>query len=187
MRIKERTMNADDRRHIEAASGWVGLGLYAEAVSELEWVSGESKFCPESLEVCWRIYAHYGRWGECLNIGKELVAKAPDDAMNHIFLCEALHRLNRTEEAYFTLRGVLEQFDDCITCFYNLASYASRLGWNVVAKCWLETTFKLSEDSEFENYYRNLAREDDDLKSLWPEIAELGRVEEVRQARRWAW
>ncbi len=167
-------MEIDDWRFLEAAEGWIELGQFAEAVEELELVSPAVREHPKSLEVCWRIYWHHGRWGECWNIARAILTQVPGDAMGVILLAEATNRLQGPQEAFEVLFRATVTVKDSATIWYNLACYSALLGNFSEARCNLGMAIELADahSPERGRFYRRLAEEDLDLKPLgeigWP-------------------
>ena len=50
-------LESPDSLHLQAADGWVGLGDFAAANSELEEITPASRAHPDVLQLRWRIYA----------------------------------------------------------------------------------------------------------------------------------
>lgn len=170
-------MNISDRRHLDAAQGWIGLGLHAEAENELWQIAPAYRQHPEFLETRCQIFAHDKRWVECLQTAKAILDRDPESAMGHIQLAYALEHLEGTRVAYETLRPAADKITDSITIFYNMACYACELGRVDEARKWLAKTFEMSEsdDCEWGLFYRNMAKEDLQLRPLWNEISGIGR------------
>ena len=169
-------MNIDDWRNIQAAQGWIELGLFDEATEALGEVSEEAKEHPEFLQTCCKIYAEFGRWTECWNIARAIVGQNDNEAIGHILFACAIENLKGVPEAYNYLRPVADRITDSITIHFNLACYSCGLGRFPEARTWLAIAFAASEapESAYGLFYRRLAKEDKDLKALWPEIDEIG-------------
>jgi predicted Zn-dependent protease len=178
-------MNIDDWQNIQAAQGWTELGLFNEAADALGEVSESAKEHPEFLQTCWRIYAEFGRWTECWNIARTILAEDPANAMGHILFACAIENLRGVQDAYDYLRPVADRITDSITIHFNLACYSCGLGRLDEARTWLAVAFEASEadSSLYGLFYRHLARDDEAFKLLWPEISEIGRPVESSFSR----
>jgi len=57
-----------DKRHLEAAEGWLGLGIWQEANEELEHLTPQLRSHPEVLGVRFQIYAKAEKWEYAIEI-----------------------------------------------------------------------------------------------------------------------
>lgn len=73
-------MTDADSIHLRAAVGWLELGNWAEANTELERIEARERGCGEVLGVRLRIYAAAGHWETALMLGKTLAASPAADA-----------------------------------------------------------------------------------------------------------
>src|SRR5436190_2153358 len=110
-----------DTRQINAAEGWLELGLHRDALLELESIEPESKRHPRVLAI--QMSAAYAgkQWETCLEMAFALIQAEPEIAAGFVTGSIALYRLNRTEDAWNFLLPVLEKFKDNWHVPYNLA------------------------------------------------------------------
>jgi tetratricopeptide (TPR) repeat protein len=154
-----------DKRHLDAAQGWLGLGLWKEANEELEQITSQSH--PDVLGVRWDVYAAAGeRWKACLDIGEALVKLIPDRAEAWIRRSFALHELKRTQEALDLLLPAPEKFPENCTIPYNLCCYCSQLLRFEESKEWFKKAMAIDEQE-----VKRMAIDDPDLKPLWDSMS----------------
>jgi hypothetical protein len=57
-------LELQDRRYLEAAEGWLGLGNFLEANEELECITPQMRAHPDVLCMRWSVYAQEknGKW-----------------------------------------------------------------------------------------------------------------------------
>ena len=67
----------EDRRHVDAAQGWLGLGDWNLANAELELVTARLRAHPFVLDVRWRIYALAGKWDIAVELAGVLMNALP--------------------------------------------------------------------------------------------------------------
>ena len=159
-------LDLPDRRHLEAAQGWLELGNCQEANAELENITPELRAHPGVLRVRWEVYANAGKWEGAVEIGRALSKSAPKFPFGWIKAAQALHELKRTAEAREVLLRAADKFKDW-NVFYDLACYACQLGNLIEAYGWLEKTFDLNPEA------RLMALKDADLEPLWADIGEV--------------
>src|SRR6478752_8028537 len=95
-----------DNIHLEAAEGWLGLGLPLDALEELEKISPARKEHPDFLHVRYEIHAAAKQWESAVEVAKELCRISPDAPSGFIQLAYSLHELRRTAEALKALLPV---------------------------------------------------------------------------------
>ena len=159
------TFDLDDKRHLEAAEGWLELGLHLEANEELERITPQLRAHPDVLELRWHIYAKEKKWEACLDIAATIIQRAPKSVDGWIHRSFALHELKRTQEAFNQLLPAADKFPKVWTIPYNLACYASRLHQFDEAGKWLKQAIALDQKT-----VQAAAIDDDDLKPLWASL-----------------
>lgn len=159
-------LNPPDSLHLQAALGWLDLGIHAEADAELNKMTEAMRAHPGVLQVRWRIRAAAQKWEAAMDIAAMLIYAAPDLPFGWVQRSHCLHKLKRTEEARDELVGVADQFPDNIDIPYNLACYECQLGNLGRAKQWLEKAFQLGDAKKL----KLAALDDPDLEPLWKNI-----------------
>ncbi len=158
-----------DTHHLSAAEGWLELGNFKEAVSELNLVSTAEQGRVEVLGLRWSISAQLKLWEECVGIATRIIELAPKNIFGWIHRSYALHELKRTIEARDLLQPALKRFPRNETIPYNLACYECQLGDVDAARDWLRRAMKLMKPESL----KAQALEDPDLKPLWKEIESM--------------
>jgi len=153
--------------HLLAVQGWIELGNYVEAESELESISLKRRDHPHVLEARWLICANKKEWEKCLSLARSLVRRVPDRPSGWIHLSFALHELKLTKQAWDNLFAVVERFPKVCTIPYNLACYGAQLGRLWEAEQWLKRAFRVGDAKAL----KEMALADADLKGLWNRIA----------------
>jgi tetratricopeptide (TPR) repeat protein len=165
-----------DQRHLDAAEGWLGLGDHLAANEELEQISASLRAHSVVLEVRYKIYAEAKKWDGAVEIAQTMAKLMPDNPWGPFYLAFSLHELKRTQEAYKTLKPVVDKFPDHYLMRYNLACYSCQLGKLKEAMEWLEKAIDLAVKMDI----RTMALDDPDLEPLWQKI---GRFEEYTELR----
>ncbi|HNC23454.1 MAG TPA: hypothetical protein PLU52_04545 [Opitutaceae bacterium] len=155
------------RRHLEYASGYLALGLVAEAARELERIRPADRHSAEVMRVRVDLHLEERKWPDLLAASQALAQLAPEEDKGFIFTAYALKELGRVTEARDVLTAVETRFPQCALLHYNLACYHCVLGNLPEARRRLATAFKLHAD------WKKSALEDDDLQALWPEIRKM--------------
>src|SRR5690242_10136409 len=158
-----------DKRHLDAAQGWLGLGCQQEANDELEMISPQLRAHPDVLRVRYEVYAAAGKWEHATEVANGLTMLVPEHAFGVVHLAYALHALKRTKEAWDVLLPVVDKFPNEYLLRYNLACYAAQLGDLSASRAWLEKAIDLAGASEV----KEMALDDPDLEPLWEKIGEI--------------
>jgi predicted Zn-dependent protease len=158
-----------DKRHLDAAEGWLGLGNWSEANAEMENIAPRLRAHPEVLRVRYGIYALAKDWEQAAQIAHALAQLAPGSAFGWIHHAYALHELGRTQQAWNVLRPVASKFPTEYIICYNLACYACRLGDLRGSIRWLTKAIGLAGSKQI----KSMALEDPDLEPLRAKIAEM--------------
>src|SRR5678816_80218 len=99
-----------DSHFLDAAQGWLGLGMLDEAHGELARLSPEARAHPDVLNFKWEMRARAGCWDEALAVATQLLEADYDRPTGWINRSYALHELGRTEEAREALLSALARF-----------------------------------------------------------------------------
>lgn len=155
-----------DSHLVNAASGWIELGLPAEAERELAQVDPTQLQHPQVLMVLWELYVHQERWEAALVVASKLLESDQSRPTGWINRSYALHGLRRTAEAHAALLPAEKLFPSVGVIPYNLACYACQLGDLPAARTWLRKAMKIDGRA----VVLERARTDEDLLPLVPEL-----------------
>ncbi len=160
-----------DSHHLNAAVGWLGLGLPDDAQAELKLISPAHQRHPDVLEVRWTIFAQEHRWDAALAVARKLMTQAPDRADGWLHHAYALRRVSEggLEKAWAALRPAADKFPQEPVIPYNLACYACQMKQLAEARIWLKRALKIGG----KEHIKQMALADPDLESLWDEIRQL--------------
>jgi len=158
-----------DNHFLKSALGWLELGNYLEADSELDKIAAQLRAHPDVLKIRWRVYAQAKKWEFCLEIARTVTGLEPEKPGGWIDYAQSLHRLGRTQEAYDLLSSVADRFSEHPTVFYHLAVYGCHLHKLADARTWLDRAFEIGDGDQI----KLQALDDPDLEPLWVEIREI--------------
>jgi len=163
-------LDPSDRQHLDAASGWLGLGCPAEARAELDAIPGNRQQHPDVLEARWAWYAHERDWAAALEVARAELAAAPDECDGWLHQAYALRRVpdGGLPRAWAALLPAAEKFPDEPVVPFNLACYACQMRQLDAARQWLQRAMQAGGREAI----RKMALADDDLQPLWKEIRE---------------
>jgi tetratricopeptide (TPR) repeat protein len=159
-------LSQTERRHLEAAEGWLGLGSWTEAQKELDAIVSPAQGHPRVLQLRWAVSAAHKDWLAGLEVAAALIQCAPDDASGWVHRSYCLHELKRTQEARDNLLRVVDQFKSDTTIRYNLACYECQLGRLDQALTWLQKACTLGGTRRISQ----MALADPDLEPLRNDI-----------------
>jgi hypothetical protein len=83
-----------DKRHLDAAEGWLGLGNHLEANEELESITPQLRAHPDVLHVRCRVYGAAKKWEMAAEIAQAIAKLVPADSYGFVNLAYALHEYN---------------------------------------------------------------------------------------------
>ncbi len=126
-----------DSHHLNAAAGWLELGLPEEAQAELNRLTPGARQLPEALAVEWDLHARGACWERALDVASRLLACDRSKPAGWINRSYALHELRRTAEARDFLLPAVTLFPAIGVIPYNLACYTCQLGELDDARRWL--------------------------------------------------
>lgn len=139
-------IQAPESHSVNAAMGWLELGIPQEAQAEIESLSFLHRYHPDVLVIRWKICARMLRWDQALALARCLIEIAPDQPAGHICLAYSLYNSQRAQEAYLELRNAAQRFPNTGPIFYFLARLASRVGPEAEAKLWLGRWKEIVDD-----------------------------------------
>ena len=171
--ITQPSIEIDLLRHMQVAEGYIELGMYADAESELEQIEDANRDIPPvlTLQVC--IYAGLEKWSLMQLVASKMVRHFPDDAQWRIWWAEAASRAESIEVAKKILVEALEKYPNHAEIHYDLSCYESRLHHFHRARRHLARAIQL--DSRF----HLIALNDGDLRPLWEKLVEAEELKEI--------
>src|ERR1700752_3582970 len=111
------------RRKVTAASGFAELGLYQEAVEELEDLPAATRDDIPVLATWLQVYQSWGKWSEAAAVAERLIQKDPDEADWYIALAFAVRRAQSLAAAEVILSAAVQKFSGNATIYFNLYCY----------------------------------------------------------------
>ena len=136
-------LESPDQQHWQAAVGYVELGMFVEADSELDKIDPFCRALPEVLAVRLAIYRGLKKWELMQQIAKRLKEFEPDNVQWTIYLAYATRRAYSIDVAMKILIDAEAKFPREPAIPYNLACYYCQLGEMETAKRYLKKFLKL--------------------------------------------
>jgi tetratricopeptide (TPR) repeat protein len=158
------SLEQPDRQYWQAATGYVELGMFLEADTELDRIDPFNRAAPEVLALRIAIYLGLEKWELMQEIAKRLVEFQPNDTQWTISLAYATRRANSIQAAKKVLLNAEPRFPEEPLIKYNLACYFCQTGDISTAKSYLKKAFEIDLN------WRMAALEDEDLKPLWESL-----------------
>ena len=157
-------LEAPDHQYWRAAVGYVELGMFVEADSELDKIDPFCRSLPEVLAVRLAIYRGLKKWELMQQIAKRLKEFEPDNVQWTISLAYATRRAYSIDVAMEILLNAVAKFPKEAAIRYNLACYHCQRGEIENANRYLKQAFEIDPN------WRKAALEDEDLKPLWDSL-----------------
>jgi tetratricopeptide (TPR) repeat protein len=160
-----------DSHRLNAALGWLGLGLREDAKAELDGISRVNQNHPDVLEARWAILAGEQKWDAALEVARKLLSQAPERANGWLHHAYALRRApgGGLEKAWEALKPAMEKFPEEPIIPYNLSCYACQMRQLEEARVWLKRALNIGGKEKI----KQMALADADLEPLWEEIPQL--------------
>jgi predicted Zn-dependent protease len=155
-------MNFEDK--IRAAEGFAELGMYDDALAELDEVDPDLQDTVQTLRMRVEIVLRQRSWKSALRFSLRACQLYPSESWAFIHAAFCLHELGRTQEAKQTLLDGPDRLLDEPVYYYNLGCYDAVLGNLHQAKAYLRTSFRLDKS------FRELAKSDPDLERIRNEL-----------------
>lgn len=153
-----------DRSHLRAAQGYVELGMFLDANSELEEIDPFNRAAPEVLALRIKIYHGLNKWELMREIAARLREFEPDNVQWVISLAFATRRAVSINVARAILIKAVSKFPKEAMIYFNLACYECQSNRLDQAKEYLKQAFALESEC------RVAALEDSDLEPLWTSL-----------------
>jgi hypothetical protein len=156
---------------LNAASGWLGLGMTVEAQLELDRLPPELRTHRLALDVQFAIHAENSAWDAAYTVAESSVSLHPEDVGGWIQRAFAARRKTGggLDDAFALLLPAAEKFPKEVTIPYNLACYCAQKDRLAEAWQWYRQARSLGNPKDL----RKMALADEDLKPLWSQIAQL--------------
>jgi hypothetical protein len=152
-------------KRLEAAHGYLGLGMHMEAWNELEGIDPEKRALPEVLNVRVEVCRGLEKWEMMAEIAGHLLKAEPEDPGHQIDLAFAIRRVHGEDEAAAVLVQARQIFPKEPLLPYNLACYRAVRGRVAEAKQLLAEAFSLDVS------LRETSLDDPDLVGVWDDFA----------------
>ena len=147
--------------HLQAAVGYLDLGMAQDAWDELEKLPPLLKDRDAVLELRLEIFQKLEKWESARVLAESLAKRSPDNLSWWIHWAYSLRREKSVEAARAVLLKAAPIHPDAGLIPYNLACYACVLGQLDAARKLLEVAFGLGEN------LKKLAVKDPDLRAIY--------------------
>ena len=155
---------SDFHRHLQAARGYLDLGMALDAHEEIEDIEPELRIRTEVLILRVDIFEALGKWDLMETIARQLCRRQPDDPQWFISLGYATRRSVGVQEALAVLATVADRFPEEALILHNLACYAAQLGHLDSARA------RLAEAIKPDSACQEMALADPELAALHDQI-----------------
>ena len=148
-------------RHLEAALGYLALGMHQDAWDELECLPPEQRANDGVSELRISIYQALGKWEPARVLAESLAKRSPENPQWWILWAYSLRREKSVADARAVLLEAAKLHPNEALIPYNLACYCCVEGDLIGTKGFLTLAFSMSED------LRKTALDDPDLDSIF--------------------
>lgn len=163
-------MKAPGEHHLDAAEGWLSLGLTKEAMDELAKVPMATRRHFKYLSIMWQALCQQCEWEDALLFANRCTQRFPDRVESWLALAETLEKLPPPIGGYLAawdvLRSRVDHFPNDGRMAIKLASYAISLDRPRQANEWFSMALQQLNKSNLDH----LLKEDQELLKLMEEI-----------------
>lgn len=153
--------SAELQRSLQAADGYLFLGLPDVALQELKGIEADYQAASAVLRVRIRVLFHLKLWSEANRLSELGNENYPDENEFVVQRAFALHQMKKGGEAVQVLLSAPEWIRRTGILHYNLACYEAQLGdVNTARQC-------IRAAIEINSSFKKNARQDPDLQRLW--------------------
>ncbi len=151
-------------RTIKSAEGYGELGMFEEALAELDLLPETIRHELKVLQTRMFLLLQFKQFQQALEVSRQLCLDFPTLPVGFIHAAFCLHELGQTAEARDILVSGPPALLEEATYYYNLACYNAVLGEMQQARAYLKTSFKMNKR------FREIAEHDPDLSAIWQEV-----------------
>ena len=151
----------DLQRNLDAAVGYLALGMHQDAWDELECLPPELRANESVLEIRIQIYHGMGKWEPARVLAESLAKRSPENPQWWILWAYSLRREKSVADARAVLLEASTLHPNEALIPYNLACYCCVEGDLIGTKGFLTLAFSMSED------LKKTALDDPDLDSIF--------------------
>jgi tetratricopeptide (TPR) repeat protein len=165
MTAKAMPLENPDHQHLRSALGYIQLGMFQEANTELEEIDPFCRHLPEVLTARVAIYHGLQKWELMTVVAQQLAKWNPNEPGYFVDWAYATRRAESIHLAHAILTRGAELHPEDGLIQFNLACYEAEMGSIDRAKMHLARAIKA--DAKFSI----MALDDPDLEPLWASIA----------------
>jgi tetratricopeptide (TPR) repeat protein len=158
---RSRAHTINTHRALQAADGYLYLGMADEALKELEAIGRGEQEKPSVLLARIRVLLHLRKWREAEGLSSRAALAHPEEDEFTVQQAFALHQLEKGEQAVEVLLAAPEWIRRTGILHYNLACYEARLGDLKTARQCINAAIQINAAM------KKNARVDPDLQGLW--------------------
>jgi Flp pilus assembly protein TadD len=151
----------DAPRHLEAALGYLALGMHQDAWDELESLPPKLRADDSVLELRIQIYQALEKWESARMLAESLAGRCPENVGWWILWAYSLRREKSIQEARAVLLEASKLHPNEALIPYNLACYSCVEGDLIGTKGFLTLAFSMRKD------LRETALDDPDLDAIF--------------------
>lgn len=118
----------DIARHLRSAQGYIELGMFVEAATELECLAPEARGHPAVLAYRYAIYSKLEQWTMAEVVARQMVKLPPEGPGWWLNWAYSTRRCQTIQEARQILLDAEKLHPQHATIQFNLGCYACRLG-----------------------------------------------------------
>jgi len=161
LKTHQRAHSSETHRALEAADGYLYLGMAAEALQEFGGIPTEARLDASVMLAEIRVMLHLKHWKQAEKLSARGTQLHPDEDEFTVQRIFSLHHLEKAEEACRILHAAPEWIRRTGILHYNLACYEARLGDLKTARECIDVAIELN------SAIKKKARTDPDLAALW--------------------
>jgi tetratricopeptide (TPR) repeat protein len=136
-------LSKEERQHLDAAQGFLELGMFLDADAELDRIDPYSRHPPEVLKVRVQVYLSLKKWDLVQVVAKKLADYDPSESKWIAIWTEALRKTGAVEPAKAILLDAVERLPNSGRLQYELACCECLQGETEVAKARLKHALKI--------------------------------------------
>ncbi len=145
---------------LKAASGYAMLGMFEDALTEIDQMDELQKGLPDTVETLHHVYSLQKNWKDAAACARKLIEFHPEQPQWWISWAYSIRRAENIQNAYEILSLALEKFPGQALIHYNLACYECQMGKEQEAIALLQQAFAIKPQ------YLKMAEEDPDLANI---------------------